>query len=109
MALHHAKAGEIVDLKPLGNDLPNSRTTAIVKSEAFEAVRLVIPAGKELPAHEVSGDITLHCIEGRVALGLPDAALELSAGEWIYLEGGASHSVKGIEDSSLLLTILFDR
>jgi len=109
MALQHAKAGEIVDLKPLGNDLPNSRTTAIVKSEAFEAVRLVIPAGKELPAHEVSGDITLHCIEGRVALGLPDAALELSAGEWIYLEGGASHSVKGIEDSSLLLTILFDR
>lgn len=109
MALHHAKAGEIVDLGPLGKDLPNSRTTAIVKSEAFEAVRLVIPAGKELPAHEVSGDITLHCIEGRVALDLADAGLELRADQWIYLEGGASHSVRAIEDSSLLLTILFDR
>jgi hypothetical protein len=35
--------------------------------------------------------------------------LELSARQWIYLDGGARHSVKGIGDTSLLLTILFDR
>jgi hypothetical protein len=35
--------------------------------------------------------------------------LELACGQWIYLDGGERHSIKGIEDSSLLLTILLDR
>ncbi|HWJ70653.1 MAG TPA: cupin domain-containing protein [Sphingobium sp.] len=83
------------------------QTTAIVKAKAFEAIRLVIPAGREIPAHEVAGDIMLHCLEGRVALDLPDAGLELAAGDWVYLEGGARHRVKAVEDASLLLTILF--
>ncbi len=50
----------------------------------------------------------LHCLEGRVALGLGDASVELAAGDWLYLEGDEPHSVQGIEDASLLLTILFD-
>jgi quercetin dioxygenase-like cupin family protein len=48
----------------------------------------------------------LHCLEGRVILGLSDRSIELAAGEWCYLDGGAKHSVRGIEHSSLLLTIL---
>lgn len=107
MAQHHARSGEVIDLRPLGKDLPNSRTTAIVKTNSFEAIRLIIPAGKEIPAHEVAGDIMLHCLEGRVALDLPDSGLELAGGDWVYLEGGARHRVKAIEDASLLLTILF--
>jgi quercetin dioxygenase-like cupin family protein len=109
MAIRHAKAGEVVDLQPLGEGLRNARTTALVKSDAFEAVRLIVPAGKEIPPHQVSGQITLHCLEGHVLLGLSDSTLELSAGQWVYLDGGARHSVTGIEDSSVLLTILFDR
>lgn len=108
MAQHHAQAGEIVDLRPLGRNLLNMQTTAIVKTKAFEAIRLVIPAGREIPAHDVAGDITLHCLEGRVTLGLPDVGIELAAGDWIFLEGGARHQVKAIEDASLLLTILFN-
>ncbi len=109
MAVHHARPGEVVDLKPLGDGLRDARTTAIVKSEAFEAVRLVVLAGREIPPHQVPGPIMLHCLEGRVLLGLGDLTLEVAAGQWVYLDGGARHSVKAIEDSSLLLTILFDR
>lgn len=50
----------------------------------------------------------LHCLEGRVKLGLTESALELSAHQWIYFEGGTIHSVTGIEESSLLFTILLD-
>ncbi|HVV78073.1 MAG TPA: cupin [Pseudolabrys sp.] len=107
MAIHHAKAGEIVDLRPLGGALKNATTRAIVKSDVFEAVRLIVPAGRKIADHQVPGAITLHCLEGRVRLGLPYAQPELAAGEWIYLDGGTMHSVTGIEDSSLLLTILF--
>ena len=109
MAVPHAKAGEVVDLRPLGAELSSSRTTAIMKSEEFEAVRLIVRAGATIPAHQVAGNIMLHCLEGRVQLGLPDSTLELAADQWVYLDGGVSHWVKGVEDSSLLLTILFDR
>ena len=109
MAISHAGSGEIVDLRPLGSRLPDERTTAIVKSDAFEAIRLVVPAGRRIAPHEVSGKITLHCLEGRILLELPDAELEMSAGEWIHLDGGVRHALSGIEDASLLLTILFDR
>lgn len=108
MALHHAKPGEIVDLRPIGHELMHAKTTAIVKSETFEVVRLIVHAGVSIPAHRVSGAITLHCLEGRVVIGLADADLELSAGEWVYLDGGARHSVKGVEESSVLLTILLE-
>lgn len=108
MALHHAKSGEVVDLNPLGTVLRSAHTTALVKSDAFEAVRLIVLAGAEIPSHHVSGKFTLQCLEGRVLLGLASGNLELSAGQWIYFDGGIAHSVRGIEDSSLLLTIMFE-
>jgi quercetin dioxygenase-like cupin family protein len=108
MAVRHANAREIVDLQPLGPALKDAKTTAIVKSKMFEAVRLIVHAGTNIAAHQVPGPIMLHCLEGSVQLGLPDSVLELAAGQWLYLDGGARHSVIGIEDSSLLLTILFE-
>lgn len=107
MALQHAKAREIVDLRPLGAKLKGVKTAAIVRSERFEAVRLIVLAGTEIPPHKVPGNIMLHCLEGRVSLGLVDSSVVLNADEWVYLDGGEMHSVKGIEDSCLLLTILF--
>ena len=68
MALNHVKSGEIVDLRPLGERLPGAKTTALAKTEAFEAIRLVVPAGRDIAPHEVAGPITLHCLEGRVVL-----------------------------------------
>ncbi len=108
MAIHHAEPGEIVNLQPLGQALKDAKTTAIVKSKAFETVRLIVHAGTNIADHQVAGAITLHCLEGRVKLGLTDCVLELAAHQWIYLEGGTIHSVTGVEESSLLLTILFD-
>lgn len=105
MALNHAKPGEIVDLKPIGPGLGEVRTAAIIKADHFEAIRLIVHAGDEIPQHKVSGEITLHCLEGHVELGLDPKPIALRANEWVYLEGGAPHSVKAIEDSSLLLTI----
>jgi quercetin dioxygenase-like cupin family protein len=106
VALQHAKAGEVVDLRPLGGKLKDAKTAAIIKSERFEAVRLIVLAGTEIPPHKVPGNIMLHCLEGCVSLGLAESSLTLSSGEWVYLGGGEVHSLKGIEDSSLLLTIL---
>lgn len=108
MALHHAKPGEIVHLRPLGPALKDTATTAIIKSDRFEAMRLIVRTGAEIPSHEVSGNITLHCLEGAVELGLKHAAVPTERGRLDYLDGGGAHSVKGLEDSALLLTIIFN-
>lgn len=108
MALKHAKLGKVVDLRPFGPRMTAAKTSAIVRTPSFEAVRLVVPTGTEIPSHKVSGQITLHCIEGHAQLGLTDNTINLHAGDWIYLEADEPHSVKGIEDTSLLLTILFE-
>ena len=108
MALNHAAPGEIIDLSPLGPALRQARTAAIVKSDRFEAVRLVLPAGTEIPSHKVKGYITLQCIEGQVIVDTGEP-ITLAQGDWIYLERNALHAVRAETDSSLLLTIFFDR
>ena len=107
MAQPHAKPGEVVDLRPLGPALRDAKTTALIKENHFEAVRLIVHAGTDIPPHKVAGDIMLHCLEGQVILGLPSGELALAGGEWVYLDRGEEHSVRGVVDSSLLLTILF--
>ena len=109
MALHHAKPGEIVDVGPIGPGLSEARTAAIIKTNHFEVIRLIVHAGAEIPQHKVSGEITLHCLEGHVELGIDPTAIVLKANEWVYLAGGAPHSVKAIRDSSILLTIFLNR
>jgi quercetin dioxygenase-like cupin family protein len=56
-------------------------------------VRLVVPAETEIASHKVAGQITVHFIEGHVQLGLFGGAVDLRAGDWVYLEGGEPHSV----------------
>jgi quercetin dioxygenase-like cupin family protein len=108
MALRHAKPGEIIDLRPIGPGLRDARNAAIIKGDNFEAIRLIVHAGAEIPQHKVSGEITLLCLEGHVELGIDPAPIALKANQWVYLEGGAPHSVRAIEDSSLLLTIFLN-
>ncbi|MDT7527767.1 cupin [Sphingopyxis sp. SE2] len=106
MALHHVTSGEVVDLSPLGSELNSAQTRALVKTDSFEAIYLAVPAGGEMPPHKVSGRFTLHCLEGRVEVGLEDKVVELPAHGWVYFDGGVLHSVRGLEHSSLLLTIM---
>ncbi len=109
MAIPHAKPGEIIDVRPLVEDLPTARTLVLVKTEGLEIIRLVVPRGKEIPTHATRGEITVQCLEGRVAFTTEAVRRELTAGDMLYLDGGQSHSVAGIDDSSILLTITFPR
>lgn len=109
MALKHAEPGEVVSLAPPGPERESARTAAIVRTDAFEAVRLIIARGTSIPSHKVAGQIMLHCLEGHVVIGLEDRTVGLQANDWVYLDGGAAHSVRAIENSAVLLTILFPK
>lgn len=106
MAIPHAQPGELIDLRPLGDRLAESRTTALIKTDAFEVIRLVLPAGKELPEHRARGPITVQGLAGRVAFRVGVTSCELTAGTLIFLQPGQPHALLALQDSSLLLTIV---
>jgi quercetin dioxygenase-like cupin family protein len=109
MAIPHARPGEVVDIRPLGSALASSQTTTLVRAEQVEVIRLVVPAGKEIPEHKAKGEIVIQCLEGRVAFSAFGKTHNLEAGKLLYLPTGQPHTVKGIENASLLVTILLPR
>ena len=108
MAIPHARPMEIVDVRPFGTGFHDLRTTTLVKTDHLELIRLVLPAGKTISEHEVAGEITVQCLEGRVEFGSNDITRVLSAGQLVYLAGGSKHSLIALEDASLLITILLN-
>lgn len=105
MGIPHAASGQIVDVRPLGKSLAQSVTTTLVKTDRLEVIRLVLPAGKEIPSHKVPGEITVQCLEGEVEFSTGGQSQVLSAGQLLYLRGNEPHSLKGIQDASVLVTI----
>ena len=109
MAIPHAKPGEVVDVRPLGSALASAQTQTLVRAEQVEIIRLVVPAGKEIPEHKAKGEIVVHCLEGRVAFTAFGKTQNLEAGKLLYLPTGEPHTVKGNENASLLLSILLPK
>jgi quercetin dioxygenase-like cupin family protein len=97
---------DVVDVRPLETGFDVARTTTLVKTNQLELIRLVLPAGKAISEHQVAGELTVQCLEGQVEFTSNDVTRALSAGELVYLAGASKHSLRALENSSLLLTIL---
>lgn len=107
MATHHASPGEIVDIASWADDLPEDKTKTIVKADAMELARLVIPAGKEIPEHQVTGCLIIQCIQGKIQFLAMGKTQELRPGQLLYVMPEEPYSIKGLEDAVILLTIIF--
>lgn len=105
MALSHARSGEVVSLAPLGDRLPATVTTAIIKAAQLEVIRVVLPAGQDLRQHDTPGEITIHCLEGEAACHTGSGAHLLRPGDFLHLAPRAQHAVRAMTDASLLVTI----
>lgn len=105
MAQPHALSGQVINLSPLAARLPDERTTAILKAEQLEVVRVVLTAGAAMPEHHVQGEITLLCLEGQIALHTPHGTRILGPADFIHLQRGEPHALKAMVDSLALLTI----
>lgn len=106
MAIPHAKPGETISIAPLGPDFPHTTTSTLVKTDALEVIRLVVPAEKKIADHRTQGEVTIQCLEGEVGIVVNGKTTVLSQNEMLYLRGGETHAVSGIRDASLLVTIL---
>lgn len=97
--------GGVIHL-PLGPALANAATSTLLCTPGLRLVRLPVPAGKVIPPHRAPGEIVVQCVEGRVTLRCHETRFQLAAGDVLHLDAGAVHSLAGVEDASVLLTLL---
>lgn len=100
-----AKPGEIVDVRPLGESLAVAQTRPLIKVNAVEVIRLIVPRGRVIPEQEVNGDVILHCLEGQVTFTASGTTKAVRAGELVYFPPKATYTIQGSEDASLLSII----
>lgn len=105
MAQPHAEPGQIVSVRPLGAQLSEATSTAILKASQLEIIRVVLPAGKTMREHHTPGEITVQCLEGVVEFETDATTQTMQAGDLIHLAPRARHALKALENASLLLTI----
>lgn len=110
MALHHATPGEVVNVRPLGTGLPDSRNETLLRSEHLQVFRVVLREGEEFSDHAVPGEITVQCLEGLIDFRIGSGELQrLAAGELLYLDGGQRHALTALEHASVLVTVYHPR
>lgn len=110
MATHHAVSGEVVNLARWADDLAEEHSKVIMRSEALELARLVIPRGTTMHPHRpcrVAGAVVIHCLDGAIRLRVAGRDATVRAGELVHLEGGVEHEISALEDALVLLTITF--
>ena len=106
MSIPHALSGQPVAVAPFGPGLAEQRTVALFKSDQLEVIRLVLAAGKSMPTHSVSGEITIQCVEGSLDVGVNGDTTRMQAGQLMFLLGDVPHSVTAREHASALVTIV---
>lgn len=106
MAITHAISGEVISIEPYGTKILDAQTVVLVKTKGLEIIRMVVPSGKKMHEHQVRGEVVVQCLEGRVAFNCGGTQQFLEAGNMLYLSGDEPHSLEGIIDASLLVTIL---
>jgi quercetin dioxygenase-like cupin family protein len=106
MSLPHAHSGDVISVRPFGNKLKQAISSALVSNDKVEVMRLVLEAGKTIPAHELTGEVTIQCLEGTVELRMPQRVQQLEQGEMVYLDGGVPRALHATQDSSVLMTLL---
>ena len=98
------KLSEVIDVLAAGAPDPAASPSMLAKTETLEIRRLILPKGREIPTHHARGEITVHCLEGRIAFTASGTTREVGAGQLIVLAAGEPHSLVGLKDSSVLVT-----
>src|SRR4029078_2511873 len=98
------KLSEVIDVRAANAPESGASPSSLVKTETVEVRRLILPKGRAIPTHHAPGEITVHCLEGRIAFTANGETRHVGAGQLIALAAGEPHSLVGLEDSTVLVT-----
>ena len=99
-----SKEGFVVDLT--SSELYGKGHQSISKTDWFQVMRLELPQGQSIPAHQAKGPITVQCLSGCVHFFVDESPQELKQGCWLFLNPETEHSLLAMEDSVVLVTKL---
>jgi quercetin dioxygenase-like cupin family protein len=100
------KSGKVIEIRPAEANLAVSETATLLQTEDLELVRLTVPAGQDVPTHELQGEIVLQCLEGHVSIAAMGRVQELRPDQLLYYRANEPISVQGMEDAVLLVTLV---
>jgi len=81
----------------------SSKTLA--KYSDFRIVLVLMKANTQMKEHHADARISIHSLQGKIRIHLPDQKVELPAGELMALDHGIPHDVEAVEESAFLITI----
>lgn len=101
-------SSSVTVFEALPQDFPSEgrRVDTLLKTPTIEIKRLLLSKGTDIPTHQATGEITVHCVAGRVAFTASGETYELEPGRVLYLRPREPHSLVGLEDSVVLVTKL---
>ena len=71
----------------------------------FKVMRLILPAGKNIPEHKAPKEISVQCVAGTVDFTTMGKTHSMTASSLLHLPPGELHSLLAIEDSVMLITM----
>ena len=96
-----------IDLSPHDRAAAAPVATRLVTATGSEMISLFhLTAGQHKPARRVYGEVTVQCLRGRVAVAGLGATRELVGGQSLHLAGGERYALSGVEDSTVLVTVV---
>jgi quercetin dioxygenase-like cupin family protein len=108
MALPHASHLDIVNVAPLGAQLPEAVSTSLIKTDRLQLLHLVLPAHKDRPEHHVDDECTLHCLEGVVEVVMGGGTRQLRAGNLVVLPARQRFALRARTDCAVLMTLILE-
>jgi quercetin dioxygenase-like cupin family protein len=77
----------------------------LVKYSDFRIVLILMQAGTVMREHKADARISIHGLNGRLMVQLPEKTVELATGDLLVLEKCLPHDVSAVEESAFLLSI----
>ena len=89
-------------------EVPENGTLSRVlyKDDRLRVVLFAFDAGQELTDHATPSAAVIQILTGRLRLGFGDEAIEAGPGAWVHMPPNMRHSVKAVEPSIMLLSML---
>jgi len=98
--------GEIARFQPDdGTSVSGRRSEILIKTDDLRVLLVTMRKDAILAEHNAPGTISIHVLEGEMAVEAEGVNHDLAAGSLISLAAGVRHSVQARSDGAFLLTI----
>lgn len=102
-----ARPGEVIDALSSWTD--GEEKSILLRTREMEVLRLHLARGARIPTHEAQGEVMILCIQGHTRVTAQGNQHELNSGQMLCLLIHEPFELFGLEESSLLITVLSAR